>query len=121
MYRHWNRSGIESAWLDENGSIIGSDEAAKPAGVETAADYLLWLKRNDIRAYSSFTAAGAGMLPPWQHRHKAIEVQSLLAGEVVPDCCGMPARLVRDGWLCRISAEMLVEDGSSGIFRCLCA
>ena len=116
LHRTWNEPGIESAWLDSNGGIIGSDESAKPAGVNTTADYLLWLRQHDIRTYSAFTAAGTGMLPPWQHRHQAVPVAPVFGrGETVPECCGMPARLVRDGWLCRVRAVMLVEDSLGGV------
>ncbi len=116
LHRHWNEPGTESAWLDANGAIIGTDQDAKPAGIETTADYILWLQRTDIRAYSSFTAAGTAMLPPWQHRHQAVPVQPVFsAGEAVPECCGMPARLIRDGWLCRVSSERLIKDSTGGV------
>lgn len=116
LYRHWNVSGTESAWLDSDSRIVGEDQTLKPAGVENFAEYLNWLKRHDIRTYSALTAAGTAMLPPWQHRHQAIPVAPLFGpGETVPDCCGMPAQLVRDGWLCRVRAVMLVEHSSSGI------
>jgi hypothetical protein len=116
LHRHWNFGGTESAWLDSEGSIIGSDQTLKPAGVETFAEYLTWLKLHDIRTYSAFTAAGTAMLPPWQHRHQAVPVAPVFGpGETVPECCGMPTQLVRDGWLCRVRAVMLIEDGAGGV------
>ncbi|KAA1250313.1 hypothetical protein F0Q45_10260 [Mycobacterium simiae] len=102
LLRRWNRSGTDFTWLDEGGHNYGGDGG--PAGVDNIWDYLDWLRIHDIGGYSLFLARvtlGAGILP-WQHWHSPAPAPVVYEpGEVPPWCCGEPARLGRDGWLCR--------------------
>lgn len=102
MFRHWNAAGTESTWLDADGRRAGGQDG--PAGIDTVYDYLNWLRDNNIAEYASFSvkvSLGATILP-WQHWHRPIPVSvRFTPGQTVPQCCGHPALLQRDRWVCR--------------------
>lgn len=102
LERHWNSAGTDFTWLDDSGRRCAGEGG--PDGVDSAEDYLDWLRIHDISGYSAFLAhvtLGTGILP-WQHWHRPAPVAVLYErGESLPWCCGEPAQLIRDGWLCR--------------------
>jgi hypothetical protein len=102
MFRHWNAAGTESSWLDGAGGRVGGQGG--PAEIDTVYEYLNWLRENNIAEYSSFSVKvtlGAAILP-WQHWHRPIPVSvRFTACQTVPQCCGQPALLQRDRWVCR--------------------
>ncbi len=106
LVRRWNAAGTDFTWLDD--SERGSGGQGGPAGVDNIEDYLDWLRDHDMRGYSAFLAQvtlGAGLLP-WQHWHRPMDVPVVYApDEVLPWCCGEPAQLIRDGWICRENHE----------------
>lgn len=121
MFRQWNAAGTESTWLDAETSSVGGQGG--PAGINTVYDYLNWLRDNDIAEYSSFSVKvvlGAAILP-WQHWHRPVPVSVRLApGQTVPQCCGQPALLQRDRWVCREvpkATSLCSEFGADGYGR----
>lgn len=102
MFRRWNASGTESTWLDADGSRVGKQGG--PGGIDTVYDYLKWLQNTAIAEYSPFSGKvtlGAAILS-WQHWHRPIPVSvRFVRSEKVPQCCGQPALLQRDRWVCR--------------------
>jgi hypothetical protein len=103
MSRSWLRDGLElSPWLDDRG---------RPTGGESERDRLYALldvldERPELRSETSVMAAysrlNASVLLSFgdggDHLHR-VEVEPFSG--VVPECCGWPMRLVRDGWACR--------------------
>ncbi|WP_420879011.1 hypothetical protein [Rhodococcus sp. (in: high G+C Gram-positive bacteria)] len=102
MICRWDGPGIDFTWVDEQGRRAGGESPIP--GVTTVGDYLTHLLNEDrIAEYSDFSARaalGSGILP-WQHWHRPRPRPRLELPGGVPECCGMPMQLVRDGWRCR--------------------
>jgi hypothetical protein len=110
LFRRWSGDGVESWWVDGAGNLIGDDNGRSgPPGVSTVWGYVDWLRDNDptFAIYSSWLCRadlGASCCP-WQHPHQPAPVPVVYApGESLPECCGWPAHLIRDGWRCRVTS-----------------
>ncbi|WP_137726196.1 hypothetical protein [Prescottella subtropica] len=84
--------------------------------MSTVSDYLTHLLDGDrIVEYSDFSARsalGAGILP-WEHWHTPQPGPPLNLPGGVPECCGTPMQLVRDGWRCRERRTLFWRDEES--------
>lgn len=115
MRRTWTDDLADFHWRAEDGSITGSAEDV-PAGAPTSTPQLLDLlaERGAMEAYSIVLAryqSGHWQLP-WEHLHRAVEPNSEISPEDVPDCHGWPMRAAPGAWICRVDRTVHYVDAA---------
>lgn len=117
MRRTWTDDLTDYTWRAIDGTIVGTAEGV-PAGAPTNTPELLELlaERGDMHSYSTVLARyQLGHLDlPWEHIHRAIEPDSTIDPQDVPECHGWPMRAAPGAWICRVDGTITQREAAVG-------
>lgn len=111
LRRDWTADGLDLTEWHSPGEPRPRTPGEALDGIRALLAERPALRGSDVvmQAYTTLLIADGQHRPiPGTHRHQPAPAAPY-AG-VVPECCGWPARLVRDGWLCRVDGAPVVEE-----------
>jgi hypothetical protein len=92
-----NHDGNDWVWVDDEGQSLVSRHP--PGYSEDPKGWWDRLARENIAAYSDWSARFALGMTGWLHLHTPTHPDRFVGD--VPWCCEMPMRLTPRGWVCR--------------------